>query len=238
MKRTILVSLAGLALFLAGCTQQVPVSNQNLNQPTANLNQNTNQPVVNQNTNQSAVNVNQPVDNGNQNVNTNQNINTNQSADKDYFVNKSYGYKIKINEFGYQAFSNTYGKTSAAEAADVSIRKPSEPLDTYQGQTSKPSLDIVISNKGNRTLSEIAQTNYNLNKDAGYAKGNISDITFAKVPAKQFTVAGGFKNESGYRMTQEIFVIYLVKEEYLFQITVPANHKVLNQIMYSFEFTK
>ena len=42
MKKTILVSLAGLALLLAGCTQQTPVSNQNVNQPTANVNQNVN----------------------------------------------------------------------------------------------------------------------------------------------------------------------------------------------------
>ena len=34
MKKPILVSLAGLALFLAGCTQQAPTSNQNTNQPT------------------------------------------------------------------------------------------------------------------------------------------------------------------------------------------------------------
>lgn len=46
MKKTILLSLAGLALFLAGCTQQTPTSNQNLNQPIDNVNQNTNQPVI------------------------------------------------------------------------------------------------------------------------------------------------------------------------------------------------
>ena len=52
MKKTILVSLAGLALFLAGCTQQAPTTNSNINQPAANLNQNVNQPAVNQNINQ------------------------------------------------------------------------------------------------------------------------------------------------------------------------------------------
>jgi len=55
MKKTILVSLAGFILFLFGCTQQTPVSNQNLNQPTANVNQNANQPVANQNVNTNQV---------------------------------------------------------------------------------------------------------------------------------------------------------------------------------------
>jgi len=36
MKKTILVSLAGLVLVLAGCTQQATTANQNLNQPTNN----------------------------------------------------------------------------------------------------------------------------------------------------------------------------------------------------------
>lgn len=88
MKKTILVSLAGLALFLAGCTQQTPASNQNLNQPAANINQNVNQPVVNvnQNTNQATVDVNQNPNTNqpavNQNVNTNQPTPTGQTTSK------------------------------------------------------------------------------------------------------------------------------------------------------------
>ncbi|MFA5047725.1 MAG: hypothetical protein WC516_01645 [Patescibacteria group bacterium] len=48
MKKTILFVLIGASLALAGCVQQTPTRNQNLNQnvnqPTVNVNQNTNQP--------------------------------------------------------------------------------------------------------------------------------------------------------------------------------------------------
>jgi len=76
MKKIILVSLAGLTLVLAGCTQQVPTTNQDTDQPTANINQNINQAVVNQNqnTDKPVANINQSTANVNQNVNTNKPI--------------------------------------------------------------------------------------------------------------------------------------------------------------------
>jgi hypothetical protein len=63
MKKTILISLAGLALVLAGCTQQTPITNQSIDQPIDDINQNIETPEVDQNqdlnTNQPAQNVNQ-----------------------------------------------------------------------------------------------------------------------------------------------------------------------------------
>lgn len=57
MKKIILVSLAGLVLFLTSCVQQTPTENQNLDLPTVSVDQNTNQDTLNQNQN-----VNQPID--------------------------------------------------------------------------------------------------------------------------------------------------------------------------------
>ena len=39
MKKIFLVSIAGLTLFLVGCTQQIPIANQNINQPVTNINE-------------------------------------------------------------------------------------------------------------------------------------------------------------------------------------------------------
>ncbi|MEK7167799.1 MAG: hypothetical protein AAB791_02235, partial [Patescibacteria group bacterium] len=42
MKKTILISLIGLVLILAGCAKQAPITDQNINQPVANTDQNVN----------------------------------------------------------------------------------------------------------------------------------------------------------------------------------------------------
>jgi len=61
MKKLFVISLVSLVLVLAGCTQQAPTTNQDVNQPVVDQNQNSNQP---------AANVNEPAANLNQNVNT------------------------------------------------------------------------------------------------------------------------------------------------------------------------
>jgi len=71
MKKTLLITLLGASLALAGCAQQTPIQNQNSNQPTADINQNVNEPVVNQN-----LNTNQPATNVNQNTDLDRVINT------------------------------------------------------------------------------------------------------------------------------------------------------------------
>jgi len=50
MKKTFIFAVAILAIFLAGCTAQLPIQNENINQPAINTNQNTNQPSTDNNT--------------------------------------------------------------------------------------------------------------------------------------------------------------------------------------------
>ena len=90
MKKTLLITLLGASLALAGCAQQAPAQDQNLNQPTANVNQNVNQPLVNQNQN---LNVSQPAVNLNQNVNTNQPAEP--TADWQTYRNNQYSFEFK-----------------------------------------------------------------------------------------------------------------------------------------------
>jgi hypothetical protein len=222
MQKKPLVALLGVSFLLVGCVQQTPnTSNNNVN--------------VGGNINEPTTNTNQPAA-INQNTNDNKNIANEQPITGNFYSNTKYGYKINLFDYGYEASSNSFA-TAATIASDVIIVKRSEPLETYQGVTFRPSIQISVRARNNHTLTEIAQANYDLNKKAGYTKSNIIDVTIGGQSAKQFTVAGGLKTELGESKAQERFVIYIIKGENLFEITLPSNHKILNQIMNSFEFT-
>jgi len=59
MKKTLIFTVAGLTIFLAGCTTQLPAQNQNNNQPAINQNIDLPTAETNQNINQPMANVNQ-----------------------------------------------------------------------------------------------------------------------------------------------------------------------------------
>jgi len=216
MKKTILVSLAGLALFLAGCTQQVPVSNQNFNQPAANINQNVNQPTanLNQNLNQPATNTNQPA------VNQNLNINTNQPADNPSIYNNSkYGFSFQYNPKVYKVteVNNTqWGGPEFTDAINIS---------TLAGGNCSKGLSIIIS------LSTLTQELSDLEFRIG---GKTSQINIGNVQATQkIGTLTENQPECGNEFTDVVF-------EHNNKVFVIRAHKrsddLLNQILATFKF--
>ncbi len=214
MKKTILISMAGLALFLAGCTQQAPNANQNLNQPAANVNQNTNQPVAN--------------------VNQDVNINTNQPTDPTAnwltFTNDKFEYTIKYPQ-----------KFSVKEWAE--ILKAGDPKGVNDwlfsevafGKNTNPGDWQISINVSSRSLNEEEEL---VKISVANAWKNQEEVLIDGIKSTKYT------GDGGEGITGRIIKILIPYDNKVYSLTYSeANDKndnldIYNQMVSTFQFTK